>query len=106
MRLAGLRIGTGHGRASARAHSGQSIFHPKREGLQLIRRAKPAPVPALRPDRHVDFAHHDGLAVANVAGVALDQTGAQFAAGRIRITPNLGCANLIRLCFDAAMGAS
>ena len=40
-----------------------------------------APVPALDADRHVDLAHHDGLAVAHVAGIALDQIGAQVAAG-------------------------
>src|SRR5882672_1933771 len=50
--------------------------------LQLIRRPESAPVPALHPDRHVDLAHHDGLAVAHVAGVALDQVGAQVTAGR------------------------
>src|SRR5260370_38767225 len=49
--------------------------------LEFVRRAESAPVPAIDADRHVDLAHHDGLAVAHVAGVALDQIGAQVAAG-------------------------
>src|ERR1700704_3507282 len=48
---------------------------------KLVRGAEAAPVPAIDADRHVDLAHHDGFAVAHVAGVALDQVGAQVAAG-------------------------
>src|SRR4051794_40636448 len=50
-------------------------------GSKLVRRAESAPMPALDSNRHVDLAHHDGLAVAHVAGVALDQIGAHVAAG-------------------------
>src|SRR3982751_5778853 len=49
---------------------------------ELVRRPKSAPVAAVDADRHVDLAHHDGLAVAHVAGVALDQVGTLVAAGR------------------------
>src|SRR5437660_3722406 len=35
--------------------------------LQLVRRPKSAPVPAVDADRHVDLAHHDGFAFAHVA---------------------------------------
>src|SRR4051794_41631591 len=51
------------------------------DGLQLLRRTKPAPMPALHANWNVDLAHHDGLAVAHVAGVALDQIGAGVLAG-------------------------
>src|SRR5947207_10122048 len=39
---------------------------------KLIRGTESAPMPAVDANRHVDLAHHDGLAVAHVAGVALD----------------------------------
>src|ERR1700720_456661 len=48
---------------------------------KLVRGTESAPVPALDADRHVDLTHHDGLAVAHIAGVALNQVGAQVAAG-------------------------
>src|SRR3977135_4280103 len=48
---------------------------------KLVRGAEAVPVPAIDADRYVDLAHHDGFAVAHVAGVALDQVGAQVAAG-------------------------
>jgi len=38
-------------------------------------------VPAVDADRHVDFAHHDGFAVAHVARITLDQIGALVAPG-------------------------
>ena len=50
-------------------------------GQSLYAVRKSAPVAAVDADRHVDLAHHDGLAVAHVAGVALDQIGALVAAG-------------------------
>src|SRR6202043_1957895 len=52
-----------------------------RSRSKLVRGAETTPVAAIDADRHVDLAHHDGLAVAHVAGVALDQVGAQIAAG-------------------------
>src|ERR1700759_507115 len=48
---------------------------------KLVRGTESTPVPAIDADRHVDLAHHDGIAVAHVAGVALDQVGAEVAAG-------------------------
>src|SRR4051794_33639207 len=54
---------------------------PAHDESQLVRRPESAPVPALHADRNVDLAHHDGLAVAHVAGVALDQIGAGALAG-------------------------
>src|SRR3954469_5156675 len=48
---------------------------------KLVRGAEAAPVPAIDADGYVDLAHHHGLAVAHVAGVALDQIGALVAAG-------------------------
>src|SRR5580700_4899836 len=46
-----------------------------RRSLKLVGGSETAPVPAVDADRHVDLAHHDGLAAAHVAGVALDQVG-------------------------------
>src|ERR1700741_156134 len=48
---------------------------------KLVCGTESTPVPAVDADRHVDLTHHDGIAVAHVAGVALDQVGAQVAAG-------------------------
>jgi hypothetical protein len=39
-------------------------------------------MPASHPDRHVDLAHHHGIAAAHVARVALDQIGALILPGR------------------------
>src|SRR5579859_4231579 len=49
--------------------------------LKLIGGAEAAPVPAPDADRHIDLAHHDGVAVPHIAGIALDQVGALVAAG-------------------------
>src|SRR6202040_1180235 len=62
-------------------HSSRSISSMIYSCSKPVGRAKSAPVPAIDADRHVDLAHHDGLAVAHVAGVALDQIGAQIATG-------------------------
>src|SRR5215204_172268 len=49
--------------------------------LEPVGGTEAAPVAAFDADRHVDLAHHHGVAVAHVAGVALDQIGALVAPG-------------------------
>ena len=55
---------------------GLDVLLRRSAALEPIRRAEAAPVLALHAHGHVDLAHHDGGAVAHVAGVALDQIAA------------------------------
>src|SRR5215217_279931 len=48
---------------------------------KLVGGAETTPVPAIHANRNVNLAHHDGLAIAHVASITLDQIGAQIAAG-------------------------
>ena len=70
-----------HGRGSRLSHRHHDIDIRIGSRSQPVRGAEAAPVAALDADRHVDLAHHHGVAVAHVAGVALDQIGALVAPG-------------------------
>src|SRR5262245_58035154 len=54
---------------------GRGRLPASESGLQPVGRAKTAPVLAEDPDRRIDLAHHDHLALAHVTGIALDERG-------------------------------